>query len=367
MRWIFSFIVLVHGLIHLMGVLKASGRAELTQLTQPISRPLGSVWLLAALLCVASAILVLTSPRYAWVVCALAALVSQIAIVSAWHDAKFGSVANLILLLGAVYGFLTQGPSSFRAEYERDVQLGLASPLSAQNLTEADIAHLPAPVQRYVRATGFLGRPRVRNYQLQFRGRIRSAADARWMPFTADQHSFVDAPTRLFWLRATMYGLPVQALHVLQQGHARMHVKAMGALTMVDSSGPAMDRAEAVTLFNDMCILAPGSLVESSIQWEPVDARSVRARFSNGASTISATLFFDEQGLLENFVSDDRSRTSPDGKTFTKLRFSTPVSHYRSYGPYKLPAHGEARWHPPEGEFTYGEFELLNIAYNITR
>ena len=48
MRWVFAFIVVVHGLIHLMGPAKAFGYAELPQLTQPISRGMGLVWLLAA-------------------------------------------------------------------------------------------------------------------------------------------------------------------------------------------------------------------------------------------------------------------------------------------------------------------------------
>ena len=34
---------------------------------------------------------------------------------------------------------------------------------------------------------------------------------------------------------------------------------------------------------------------------------------------------FGEDGLLMNFISEDRSRSSSDGKTFTRLRFSRPV------------------------------------------
>jgi len=30
----------------------------------------------------------------------------------------------------------------------------------------------------------------------------------------------------------------------------------------------------------------------------------------------------------------------------------------------RLAAHGEARWLLPEGEFTYGEFDLESISYN---
>lgn len=365
MLWIFAFILVVHGLIHLMGAAKAFGLAQLSALTQPISRGMGGVWLLGALLCLTTVVTVFVAPAYVWMTGSAALLVSQWAILSAWRDARFGSLANGVLLLGVIYSVLTQGPHSFNAAYDQEVSRGLSRPLASGTLEESDLAALPAPVQQYVRATGFVGKPRVRNYQLTFRGRIRSAPSAPWMPFRVRQQSFVDEPTRLFLMSATLYGVPIQAWHRLRDGHARMHVKVLGALTMVDAEGPVMDRAETVTLFNDMCILAPGTLAEPAIRWEAVDAHTARARFTNGGHTISATLTFDDRGLLKNFISDDRAAASADGRTFTKLRFSTPVRDYRRYGPYLLASHGDARWHPPEGAFSYGEFDVLSIAYNI--
>jgi hypothetical protein len=121
-----------------------------------------------------------------------------------------------------------------------------------------------------------------------------------------------------------------------------------------------------VTLFNDMCLLAPGTLLDKHIVWEPVDARTVCAKFTNGSQTVAATLHFSDDGLLTNFVSDDRSRSSPDGKIFTRLRFSTPVRDYRDFGGVRLAAHGDARWSLPEGDFTYGEFELVSVSYNVS-
>lgn len=126
-----------------------------------------------------------------------------------------------------------------------------------------------------------------------------------------------------------------------------------------------MDRAETMPLFNDMCLLAPATLLEPGIQWEAIDAGPTRARFTHGRRTMTATLSFGEDGWLAEFVSDDRLRSSPDGTTFTAQRCSTPVRDYRPYGPLRLASHGEARWHPPEGVFTYGEFELLEINMNV--
>jgi len=265
------------------------------------------------------------------------------------------------------HGWLTEGPTSFRAQFDRDAAAGLARPIEEAVVKESDLALHPEPVRHYLRATGVLGKPRVQNYRLHFTGRIRSAPVARWMPFEADQQSFADQPTRLFLMRARMFGVPVEAFHRLINGRATMQVKIAGLIPMVDARGGVMDQSETVTLFNDMCLLAPGTLLDPGIAWEQIDARTVRARFISSGRAISATLLFGDDGLLANFISDDRSRSSPDGKSFTRLRFSTPVRDYRDFGAVRLAAHGEARWMLPEGEFTYGQFDLQGVTYNVKR
>lgn len=144
-----------------------------------------------------------------------------------------------------------------------------------------------------------------------------------------------------------------------------MPVKVAGVVPMEDARGDEMDRAETVTLFNDMCILAPGTLVGPDIAWEPVDASTARARFTLLGHTITATLLFDTEGRLVNFESNDRSRLTPDG-TSTTPRFSTPLRDYRDFGPLHLAGYGEARWRLPEGECTYGEFTMREVVVDVT-
>ncbi len=364
MTWLVAAVLALHGAIHLMGFAKAFGYAELPQLTQPMSRAGGLAWLLAAGLVIACAALLAAGSRHTWIVAAVALVVSQAVILTAWQDAWAGTIANVVLLLVALVGWFTEGPRSFQAQYDRDAAAGLARLSASPIVGDADLAPLPEPVQRYLRLAGVVGQPRVQNYRLRFRGRIRSAPDSAWMPFEAEQQSFADQPTRLFHMRARMFGLPVDVFHRLVDGHATMRVKLFGAIPMADARGKEMDRAETVTLFNDMCLLAPGTLVGPGIAWQPIDAGSARARFTHAGQTISAELQFDADGRLVNFVSDDRTSSSPDGKTFTPLRFSTPIRDYRAFGPLTLAAYGEARWLLPEGEFVYGEFNLQDLIVN---
>jgi hypothetical protein len=214
MRWLFFLFVLSHGLIHLMGFAKGFGIAELPGLTQPISRGMALVWLVAGLALVVTAILFVTAPRVWWAVGLAAVVLSQIVIISSWSDARFGTLANAIILCAVVYGFATRGPLSFRSEYRSQVDARLAGPTPATpRLSEADLAPLPEPVRRYIRLSAALDRPRVRWFRAKWRGRIRATPDDPWMPFTAEQHNFPGEPARFFRMSARRAGLPVGVYH----------------------------------------------------------------------------------------------------------------------------------------------------------
>ena len=290
MTVLFAIFLVVHGLIHLMGAAKAFGVAEIPQLAQQISRPLGVLWLLAAGLLLVTAGALFTWPRWWWTVGAGAIVISQVAIATSWSDAKYGSIANVIVLVGVVLGLLSQGPSSFRAEYEREVGQSVGHASATPVLTEADIAHLPAAVQQYIRFTGSVGQPRVQNFRAGFHGKIRSGPDSRWMSFTGEQYNSYDQPSRLFLMDASMFGVPFQAFHRLVGPSATMRVKVASIVQVVDAKGPEMDESETVTLFNDLCVFAPGALVDRGIQWQEIDPHTVSALFANASHTIRAVL-----------------------------------------------------------------------------
>ncbi len=93
-----SIIILIHGLIHLMGFVKAFNLATIEALTLPISKTAGLFWLLSCLL------MLITAGVYffevsGWPTLAIVAtLLSQILIMLSWQDTKFGTVANIIIL-----------------------------------------------------------------------------------------------------------------------------------------------------------------------------------------------------------------------------------------------------------------------------
>lgn len=364
MRIAFTLVLLLHALIHVMGAAKAFGVAALPQLTVPISRPTGALWALAALLLAAAALALWTAPRAFWLVAAAGVAVSQAVIVASWADARWGTVLNVLVLAAAVYGAFAWGPFGLRAEYGRLVagaQRGLG-PTPAAMVTEADLAPLPAAVQRYLRFAGVVGRPRVRSFRATMSGRIRGAADAPWMPFVAEQHNFFDPPRRYFWMDARRAGLPVDGLHAYGESGASMRIRLLSTIPVVDLAGDALTRTETVTVLNDMAIMAPATLIDPAIRWREIEPRRVEATYTQGAHTVRAVLVFDAEGALADFESDDRPALGADGKTLQPQRWSTPIGSYRAQGPYWLASQGEARYDAPGGAYAYIVFDRLDVS-----
>jgi hypothetical protein len=235
--------------------------------------------------------------------------------------------------------------------------------IKSEILTEADIQHLPTVVQKYLHNTGVLGKEKVLNFRAEFAGGIRSNSTEEYMPLKSVQYNFTDIPTRLFYIIARKKGIPAKGIHLYIDQKAIMVVKIFGLFKVVDARGKEMNQGETVTLFNDMCFMAPASLIDRNIKWKEIDNKTIEAKFTNGSITISATLFFNEDGEMVNFISNDRFETS-DGKTYKNYPWLTPVTGYININGYRLPSGAKLIYKHPEEDFCYGEFNLVNIEYN---
>ena len=268
------------------------------------------------------------------------------------------------ILAMALLSSLAAGCTTLQSEFDARVQVELrrrpagAAPL----LEEADLAHLPAPVQRFVRASGAVGRPRVQGFKAELDAEMYRKPGGAPMPSTSVQYSFIPSPTRLFFMKSRMFGLPVQVLHDYAGERATFRVRVASLVNVVDEGGVPFSKVETVTLLNDLCFFAPGALVDPRLAWEPVDDRTARVTFTNGPHAVSATLFFNDQDELVDFTSDDRPQLV-DG-VFRPYRWSTPIEGYRRLGGLRLPTGAAAVYDQPEGPFTYGRFRLRAISYD---
>jgi hypothetical protein len=264
---------------------------------------------------------------------------------------------------GVVAGLVVQS-RSLRSAFRREVEAALQHPYEMPLVTESDLAPLPSLVQSYLRRVGVVGKPRVRNFQAVFSAEMRGAPDAQWMHARAEQYEFFGPAARFFFMRATRSGVPFIVFHRYVGDQATMRVRVMGLVPVADQSGSEMTQSETVTLFNDLCILAPATLVDAPVKWDVVDEHNVRGTFTNAGYTVSAVLTFDSAGDLADFRSEDRSMS--EGGGMRRLPWTTPVSDYRDFAGVRLAALGEARWTDGARTWAYGRFVLERINYNVS-
>ena len=364
LRIALAILIALHGLIHLLGTAKAFRWSVVGQLRAAISPGAGLLWLVAAVLLIIAALGLVTRAPWWWYPALPGVLLSQVLIVAVWGDAKFGTLANVIIAIPVLVAALDVRASSFSSRFAHDRDMLLVQATSHVPLVaEADLAALPPLMQRYLRQVGAVGHPRVRNLRVTFNAQMRSSATSAWMDATATQYEFFDFPARLFHMNASRAGIPLDIFHRYVDGAATFQVRIVGLLSMVDKHGAGLTNDETVTLMNDMLVMAPAAVLDLPFTFETTGERTLRATFRNAAYTVSAGLTFDAAGDLVGFESADRAHDRDGGPAI----WSTPISGYRQIDGIRVGAHGDANWIEPSGEWTYGRFDIASIAYNVTR
>lgn len=253
-------------------------------------------------------------------------------------------------------------PRAFQTRVRRS---GLTVPADRPpTVTDADLAGLPEPAQRYLRFMGVPGAAADWSFRASFTGRFRLGPDKPWLRCTAWQYNSRLPVARLFRMRIWLGPLPMTGWDTYLGGVGRMRGKLLGLVTVADGSGPTFDRGELVTYLNDAVLLAPSMLLDGHTTWRAVDADSFDVGLTDGRHQVTARVFVDADGSPRDFHTDDRTADLPDGPV--KARWSTPVERWVTIDGRPRPTVGRAVWHLPDGPLTYAEFAMADgaVAYN---
>lgn len=247
----------------------------------------------------------------------------------------------------------------YRSEVTRRLPTSVGSkPVAASTRTTPP----PAPVLRYLEVSGAADIGATRSLRAVWEGRMRRRPDQPWFPIRAEQYDFFDDFARTFFIRGRILGIPVVGRDLYVEGEGQMLIRALGLVPVVNDTSPEMGRSGLVTLFNDMCVLAPATLIDERIRWEAIDDRTALGTIRDRDLEVSATLHFDAQGYLVNFITHDRY-LEMDGRHIAPP-WSTPLGQYRDYGGIRLTSWGSASWRLDSADFPYAEFALKEIEYN---
>lgn len=262
------------------------------------------------------------------------------------------------MLVAAVAGALLLGLRNFDRQVRQEMRTleENAQPPAADVITETDLAGLPAPVQRYLRYAGVVGKRPIRIAHVTQKGGFRMAPEQPWLPFTA-QETYTSDPSGFIWkARLSMYSLPILAVRDhYRGGEGRILAKIGGLFAVADDRA---DEASLMRYFNELLWL-PTAYLGDNVQWEAVDDASARATITDQGMTATALFTFGDEGQVVSFEAERHCSVTDEMEIWV-----TPIEEYGEFQGFRVPVRGVGTWKLDDGDFTYIELEIADARFS---
>uniref|UniRef100_UPI0025DAF716 DUF6544 family protein n=1 Tax=Algoriphagus sp. TaxID=1872435 RepID=UPI0025DAF716 len=259
----------IHGIIHLMGFLKAFNLAEFNAISQPISKGFGIIWLVAFMLFLVSAILYTLKFNSWYIIAILGVLLSQFLIFNYWADAKYGTLLNLVILaFGIVAFYATDFQNKVQAEASKILEKSTDLPYS--ELSEDLISDLPPIVQKWLLISGVMGKAPIQNVYLEQEAEMLMKPEQKdWSKAKARQYFTVEPPA-FNWMVAMNLNpaLSIVGRDKFENGKGEMCIKLFSIFPIVHAkNNEKIDQATLQRYLAEI-VWFPSAALSPYINWE---------------------------------------------------------------------------------------------------
>lgn len=316
----------------------------------------GTFWLLTFLLFLSAAVLYIKKIDWYWVPGAIGLIISQTLIVIYWQDAKFGTIANVIILVVVT---LAAAKFQFDREFKTFSDELIDNAFHEKIIvTEEKLKRLPNNVQRWLRQSNVVGTPSDNSILVTQRGEMRLKPDAQWMPFTSEQYFTIDPPS-FVWkadIRAASL-LSIGGRDKYVNGEGNMVVKPLYIYTLADAKGAEINQG---TLLRSLAEMAwfPQAAIGDYLQWEEINDHQARVKMNYKGVSASGVFTFNNEGLVSGF--EAQRYGDFDGK-YRLETWSVKVIGYLTLDGKKIGNKNEVTWKLKEGDFLWLKMEVTGI------
>lgn len=361
MRVVFLIIIVLHALIHTMAFVRAFDLAELKDFTNPVSKPLGLVWLSAFLILIVAAILFLTKNPYWWICGSIGAVLSQILIFLFWQEAKFGTLPNVIILLVAIVAF---AQFNFEKKIQKEVAFILkeSTTKSPKIITAEMLVDLPYPVRNWLEKSGIVGKPAIRTAHMEQVFEMKFKPDQnKW--FHADAEQFFSSYPPAFVWTADLKIMPLLGAFGRDKfirGEGEMLFKILSIIPVANDGYNPQINESALQRFLGEIIWIPSAALENYVKWEIIDDHSAKATLSYMGTTGSGVFTFNDSGELEKFTAMRYMGSGPEAK---KLEWVVSALETKEMAGIRIPIRCSATWRLETGDWTWAQFEVKKYSF----
>lgn len=357
-----AMLIAIHGIIHLFGFLKAFGISEFNAISNPISKTFGLIWLLTFVLFAITIALMLYTIDYWWAIGIVALMISQFLIFNYWSDAKFGTIANVIILLATVIAYSTFQFKNKVSEERKQIYENSKN-IDQKIITEESILSLPKTVQKWLITSGVVGKEPISNVYLVQELQLKMKEDQKeWNAAEADQYFTIRPPAFNWNINMQMNSIiNVVGRDKFENGIGEMLIKMFSLIPIADARNNEKVNEASLQRYLAEIIWFPTAALSPYIIWEPIDNQSVKA-IMNFQGTEGAGIFhFGNNG---EFVKFTAMRFKDVGDKEPKLWTVNSIKIEERNG-IKIPVECEAKWKLGNQDWTWLKLKITDIEYNI--
>jgi hypothetical protein len=361
MRIALIILIVLHGIIHLFGFLKAFGISEFNAISQPISRAYGMLWFLTFLLFTITIVLNLIHSDYWWLSGLFAAIISQVLIFNYWSDSKFGTIANVIIVLATIIGFSS---FSFKNKVKEErIELFKNSQLENEEIISSETFDgLPIIVQRWLTNTGVVGTQTVFNVYLTQELQLKLKPDQEnWNVGKAEQYFTIEPPAFNWSISTEMKSfLGVVGRDKFIEGKGEMTIKLLSLIPVANAKDEEKIDQATLQRYLAEIVWFPSASLSQYIKWETIDAYSARATMEYKGTKGSGIFHFDKNGNFEKFI----AMRYQDSNAEEPTEWTVIATKIEQRNGIKIPVECDASWELKSGKWTWLKLKITDIKYN---
>jgi len=366
-RILFSTFMLVHGLIHLLGFAKQWEWAEISLLSGktllPVSeattRLLGAGWFTAYVLFMLASYGCYRRQNW-WMPTTLVALIlSQSLIVFYWSDAWAGTLVN-VFIVGVLATLYARDRFDRQIVAEIRMLFNPAGP-RGQIVSTERLSGLPLPVQRWLRASGVVGKKEIQTVRLLQKGYMHTSPIGYHLPVEAEQFIRIDQPGFIWKAELQAFSfLPILGRDKYLAGRGHMWIKALSMISLVNAQGLKIDQGTLLRFLGEICWI-PSAALSPYITWRAIDNRSAECTMTYEGVTASAVFRFDE---YDRVVAVSANRYRGGDKNSQLTPWVVTCQAWGTHQGVKIPTQGYVTWKLPAQDFRYYEWEITDIEFD---
>lgn len=242
-------------------------------------------------------------------------------------------------------------------DYTKEVEelFSLADSTSEKTFHYRQLEGLPEPVQRYFHYVLPDQYPYINTVRLTHGGQFKTGSNKAWSDIKGEQY-FTTNPPGFIWRGQTAL-FSATDKYVADKGS--LIVNVLSLVEVVNTEGSNVNQGELLRWLGESVWFPTNLLPSEQLNWSPIDENAARLSLEYDNLSLDYLVSFNDLGEItqmetQRYISEDTLET-----------WVGEVFDYRTINGVKVPTRIQATWKLPEGDYTYANFRLKQIEYNV--